>query len=222
MNAIADKFAQWDAAYVLAHCFLVERREFEEHLASCPACQAAVSELAALPGMLAQISPADAAMLSLADDSAAYAETPESGAAQPDVIDQGPPPSLLPKMIKTVRTRRRRIVAAVAGIAAAVLFVIGGIAVGTGLPRWDRTTRIGSHFHQSRRRGSRQSLTSFRSKTAPRSRWNACTPRLTIRDPAALKRPIRSSWSTGPVRPRRSRNGPRPRTSRCDRVAPLR
>ena len=133
MNAIPDKFAQWDAAYVLGALSPAERREFEEHLAGCPACQAAVSELAALPGLLAQISPADAAMLSLADDSAAYAETPELSAAQADVIDQGPPPSLLPKMIKTVRTRRRRIVAAVAGIAAAVLLVIGGIAVGTGL-----------------------------------------------------------------------------------------
>jgi hypothetical protein len=129
VNAIPDKFAQWDAAYVLGALSPAERREFEEHLAGCPACQAAVSELAALPGLLAQISPADAAMLSLADDSAAYAETPELS----DVIDQGPPPSLLPKMIKTVRTRRRRIVAAVAGIAAAVLLVIGGIAVGTGL-----------------------------------------------------------------------------------------
>jgi Putative zinc-finger len=134
VNAIPDKFAQWDAAYVLGALSPAERREFEEHLASCPACQAAVSELAALPGLLAQISPADAAMLSLADDGAGYAESPELSAAGPaDVIDQGPPPSLLPKMIKTVRTRRRRIVAAVAGIAAAVLLVVGGIAVGTGL-----------------------------------------------------------------------------------------
>ena len=108
MNAIPDKFAQWDAAYVLGALSPGERREFEEHLASCPACRAAVSELAALPGLLAQISPADAAMLSLADDSAAYAESSEPSAAEAGVIDQGPPPSLLPKMIKTARTRRRR------------------------------------------------------------------------------------------------------------------
>jgi hypothetical protein len=133
VNAIPDKFAQWDAAYVLGALSPAERREFEEHLASCPACQAAVSELAALPGLLAQVSPADAAMLSLADDTAGYAESPELGAAPADGIDQGPPPSLFPKMIKTVRTRRRRVVAAVAGIAAAVLLVVGGVAVGTGL-----------------------------------------------------------------------------------------
>jgi hypothetical protein len=133
VNAIPDKFAQWDAAYVLGALSPAERREFEEHLASCPACQAAVSELAALPGLLAQVSPADAAMLSLADDTAGYVESPELSAAPADGIDQGPPPSLFPKMIKTVRTRRRRVVAAVAGIAAAVLLVIGGVAGGTGL-----------------------------------------------------------------------------------------
>jgi hypothetical protein len=133
VNGIPDRFAQWDAAYVLGALSPGDRREFEEHLASCPACRAAVSELAALPGLLAQISPADAAMLSLADDSAAYAESSEPDAAEAGVIDQGPPPSLLPKMIKTARTRRRRIVAAVAGIAAAAVLVIGGITVGTGL-----------------------------------------------------------------------------------------
>jgi Putative zinc-finger len=45
-----------------------ERREFEEHMASCLTCQFAVSELAAHPGLLAQVSPADPAMLSLVDD----------------------------------------------------------------------------------------------------------------------------------------------------------
>ena len=45
MNTIPDKFAQWDAAYVLGALSPAERREFEEHLASCPHCQAAVSEL---------------------------------------------------------------------------------------------------------------------------------------------------------------------------------
>ncbi len=134
MNAIPDRFAQWDAAYVLGALSPAERREFEEHKAHCASCQAAVSELAALPGLLAQISPADAAMLSLADDtSAQHADTPALSAAQAEVIEQGPPPSLLPKMIKKARMRRRRMVAAIAGIAAAVILVIGGLAIGTGL-----------------------------------------------------------------------------------------
>jgi hypothetical protein len=133
MNAIPDKFAQWDAAYVLGALSPAERREFEEHLASCPSCKAEVSELAAVPGLLAQVSPADAAMLAMADDSTVeYTETPESSAAPAEVIE-GPPPSLLPKMIKKVRARRRRMVAAVAGIAAAAVLVLGGIAVSAGL-----------------------------------------------------------------------------------------
>jgi hypothetical protein len=143
VNTIPDKFAQWDAAYVLGALSPAERREFEEHLASCPSCQAAVSELAAVPGLLAQVSPADAAMLALADDSPGSAETPESTDAQAGVIEQGPPASLLPKMIKKARTRRRRIVAAVAGIAAAVLLVIGGLAAATGLlPLRDNPQRV--------------------------------------------------------------------------------
>jgi hypothetical protein len=143
VNTIPDKFAQWDAAYVLGALSPAERREFEEHLASCPSCQAAVSELAAVPGLLAQLSPADAAMLALADDSPGSAETPELTDAQAGVIEQGPPPSLLPKMIKKARTRRRRIVAAVAGIAAAVLLVIGGLAAATGLlPLRDNPQRV--------------------------------------------------------------------------------
>jgi Putative zinc-finger len=134
VNAIPDKFAQWDAAYVLGALSPAERREFEEHLANCPSCRAAVSELAALPGLLAQLPPDDAAMVSLVDQTVAEsAETPELSGVQTDVIEQGPPPSLLPKMIKKARTRRRRIAAAVAGIAAAVLLVIGGVAIAAGL-----------------------------------------------------------------------------------------
>jgi Putative zinc-finger len=134
VNATPDKFAQWDAAYVLGALSPAERREFEEHLASCPSCRAAVSELAALPGLLAQLPPDDAAILSLVDQTVAESgEKPALSGVQTDVIEQGPPPTLLPKMIKKARTRQRRIAAAVAGIAAAVLLVIGGVAIAAGL-----------------------------------------------------------------------------------------
>jgi Putative zinc-finger len=135
VNAIPDKFAQWDAAYVLGALSPAERREFEEHLATCPPCQAAVSELAGMPGLLAQVSPADAAMLSMAvDNHVGQEETADSSVTEAELVESGPPSSLLPKMIKAAaRTRRRRIVAAVAGIAAVVLLVIGGIAAATGL-----------------------------------------------------------------------------------------
>jgi Putative zinc-finger len=142
VNAIPDKFAQWDAAYVLGALSPAERREFEEHLATCPPCYAAVSELAAIPGLLAQVSPADAAMLSMAvDNQGEYGETTVPSTAEAELIAQGPPPSLLPKMIKKVRTRRRRMLATVAGIAAAVVLVIGGLAVGL-LPLQESPERV--------------------------------------------------------------------------------
>jgi Putative zinc-finger len=134
VNAIPDKFAHWDAAYVLGALSPAERREFEEHLASCPSCQAAVSELAAIPGLLAQVSPADAAMLSMAvDNDTGHVEQSTASAADEELMEPGPPPSLLPKMIKAARVRRRKMLAAVAGIAAAVLLAIGGVAVAAGL-----------------------------------------------------------------------------------------
>jgi Putative zinc-finger len=130
VNGIRDKFAQWDAAYVLGALSPAERREFEEHLASCPHCQTEVAELAGVPGLLAQVSPADAAMLSMAvDNEVGQVETAATSDSEVDLIESGPPASLLPKMIKKARSRRRRMVAAVAGIAAAVLLVIGGAAV---------------------------------------------------------------------------------------------
>jgi hypothetical protein len=134
VNAIPDKFAQWDAAYVLGALSPADRREFEEHLANCPQCQTAVSELAAIPGLLAQVSPADAAMLSMAvDNEAGHGEPAAPDDADAELIEPGPPPSLLPKMIKKARSRQRRMVAAVAGIAAAVVLIIGGVAIAGGL-----------------------------------------------------------------------------------------
>jgi hypothetical protein len=134
VNTIPDKFAQWDAAYVLGALSPAERREFEEHLASCAQCQTAVSELAAIPGLLAQVSPADAAILPMTvDNQVGQGETAEMNDTEAELIEPGPPPSLLPKMIKKARSRRRRMVAAVAGIAAAVILVIGSVAVASGL-----------------------------------------------------------------------------------------
>ncbi|MER8026212.1 anti-sigma factor family protein [Glutamicibacter protophormiae] len=49
-----EKFAQWDAAYVLGALEPVDRRLFEEHLENCERCQGSVSELSALPGLLSR------------------------------------------------------------------------------------------------------------------------------------------------------------------------
>ena len=118
MNGVPDQYSAWDAAYVLGALSPVERREFEEHLAGCPTCQAAVSELAGLPGLLAQVAPDDAALLAV---------------APADMIDSDLPPDLVSKVIKTRQRRLRRLVLAVAGAVAALAVIIGGAVVATGL-----------------------------------------------------------------------------------------
>ena len=55
-----DPYREWDAAYVLGALPPGERREFEEHLATCDACRAAVGEIAGLPGLLGQVPVEDA------------------------------------------------------------------------------------------------------------------------------------------------------------------
>ena len=118
MNAVPHEYVQWDAAYVLGALSPVERREYEEHLASCPTCRAAISELAGLPGLLAQVAPEDAEVL---------AAVPSEPAAD------SPPASLLPKMIIRARNRRRRTLGAIVAAAAALLVILVGIGVGSGL-----------------------------------------------------------------------------------------
>ena len=117
MNGTSDRFATWDAAYVLGALSPAERREYEEHLAGCPACQAAVSELAGMPGLLAQVPPEDAALLA---------------AAPAEVLDEGPPADLLER-IRGRSERRWRLTSTVVGAAAALVLVLAGIAYAAGL-----------------------------------------------------------------------------------------
>jgi hypothetical protein len=56
----ADRYREWDAAYVLGALSPDERSEFEQHLAGCERCRSAVGELAGMPGLLAQVPPAEA------------------------------------------------------------------------------------------------------------------------------------------------------------------
>ena len=59
MSAV-DRYREWDAAYVLGSLSPDERAEFEQHLAGCERCRAAVGELAGMPGLLAQVPAAEA------------------------------------------------------------------------------------------------------------------------------------------------------------------
>jgi hypothetical protein len=109
-------YAEWDAAYVLGALDPAQRREFEEHLGSCPACQAAVAELAGMPGLLAQVPPGEV----LAMDHPGMEDLP------------APPASLMPVLPAdegsgtfSARLARRRWLAMAAVAAAALL--IGGL-----------------------------------------------------------------------------------------------
>ncbi len=48
----SDKYALWDAAYVLGSLTEKDRHEFEAHLSKCPSCRVAVSELSDMPALL--------------------------------------------------------------------------------------------------------------------------------------------------------------------------
>jgi len=49
------RYAMWDAAYVLGSLSAVDRREFEAHMANCPACRDAVADLSGVPALLSQL-----------------------------------------------------------------------------------------------------------------------------------------------------------------------
>ena len=103
-----DEFAQYDAAYVLGALSPADRREFEDHLQTCPACASSVGELAGLPGLMSRVS---------IDQLTAEAEPV--------------PETLLPSLARAVRRerRQRRLVVGTAAAAAACLIAVGGVAI---------------------------------------------------------------------------------------------
>ncbi|WP_156745857.1 anti-sigma factor [Mycobacterium sp. ACS4054] len=107
----ADPYVMWDAAYVLGSLSAAERREFEAHLAHCPACREAVADLSGLPALLSQLGSDEVAAMNEAGLPAAPEMSPE----------------LLPSLLAKVswRRRRTRIVTWVASSAAAVVLAIG-------------------------------------------------------------------------------------------------
>ena len=111
----ADRYTEWDAAYVLGSLSPDERGEFEAHLAGCDRCRAAVSELAGMPGLLARVPPAEA-----------WALAEEPGPAPGPVVPatQVPP---APAAARPARTEWWRL--AVAAVLVAVLGGLGGYGV---------------------------------------------------------------------------------------------
>jgi hypothetical protein len=103
---MSDKFATYDAAYLLGALTPPDRSDYEAHLAECPDCRRAVTQLAGMPGLLAA--------LTLDQARAAGEPGPEL------------PETLLPRLMAEVqRTRfRRRVTNTLVGAAAAAVLVI--------------------------------------------------------------------------------------------------
>src|ERR1700759_1153705 len=115
-----DRYAMWDAAYVLGSLSAGDRREFEAHMATCPQCREAVAELSGVPALLSQL------------DRPAVAAIGESGgtAGMPQET-RALSPALLPTLLATVRWRRRRTRVATWMASAAAAAVLGvGVVVG--------------------------------------------------------------------------------------------
>ena len=105
------EFAHLDGSYVLGALSPQERHDYERHLPGCGECTRAVSELAALPGLLAKVELAD---------------QEQQGGASPL------PSTLLPSLVRVVRrTNRRRVaVTAVAAAACGAALAVGALSVG--------------------------------------------------------------------------------------------
>ncbi len=104
-----DRYATWDAAYVLGALTSSERREFEAHLQGCARCRQSVAELSGIPALLAMLDADDVKSLDQAQ--------PEPPPLRPEVLD-----SVLAK-VRWRRRRNRWLTSAAVGVAAAALAV---------------------------------------------------------------------------------------------------
>jgi hypothetical protein len=121
----ADRYREWDAAYVLGALSPEERLEFEAHLEQCPDCTAAVAESAGIPGVLRRLDAATAVRIR---------DLPASTPPQDEAHDD-----------RTTnvahiagRIRRRRSLVSMAAAAAVVTALGGGVGGGIAI-----TTALG-------------------------------------------------------------------------------
>lgn len=103
-----DDVAEWDAAYVMGALSLADRRIFEDHMARCDECRAAVARLAPTVGLLSRV--------------------PAERARAIDAAPAGPQPHLRDQVVR-VHSRRRARRRNIWTLAAAGALILGGIAV---------------------------------------------------------------------------------------------
>lgn len=113
-----DRFATYDAPYVLGALSPRDRQEFELHLRDCADCARAVRELAGMPGLLSKVPP----------DLVPAGEPPDL-----------PPATLLPALLDKARRQQRRsrwttiatsVTAAAACLVLAVVLTLGAVPTG--------------------------------------------------------------------------------------------
>lgn len=111
-----DRYALWDASYVLGSLTSSERREYENHLTGCASCRAAVGEMSGVPALLAMLTPADMVAI-------------DEGRVELPVLPAMVHPQMLDDLLDNVRRRRRRVrwMTWTAATAAAGLVVVGGL-----------------------------------------------------------------------------------------------
>lgn len=128
MSETIDRFRDWDAAYVLGALDSEDRREFEMHLATCPACSAAVAEFAGLPGILSKLSAEDAVALLAADDVTVGVDD--------HLRDGVHTPGLVQRLAVATSRRRRRIRLGIVGafVAVAAVLAVGGVVYSAAQP----------------------------------------------------------------------------------------
>jgi anti-sigma factor RsiW len=116
----ADRYREWDAAYVLGALSPEERLEFEGHLAECADCTAAVAESAGVPGVLRRLDTATAIRLRDLPEAAPVADVAPANVA---------------RIASGIRRRRRMFTTAAAAAIVAALGggVGGGLTVGAAL-----------------------------------------------------------------------------------------
>ncbi|WP_157245989.1 anti-sigma factor family protein [Nonomuraea typhae] len=110
-------------AYALGLLEADDKRAFEAHLATCPACTAELAELSGMAGVLTGVGP-----------------------IEPDVADE-PGEARVVDLLRRRKAadRRTRRGTLVIGVAAAVTLVAGGIAVGAGLGPSPQPIAEGAH-----------------------------------------------------------------------------
>ena len=118
MNDEHERFAEWDAAYVLGALSPADRAAFEAHASDCAVCREAMADLAPVPGLLARVPRTEAIELLSVDEAVG---SPTTDPARARIVELG--------VARSRRTRRTRWMLASAAAAAVIVGIVAVPAV---------------------------------------------------------------------------------------------